>query len=121
MSIVGYEADRAGQQPEEGGECVPHPAPTAVLRFCGLAGFRSGHGTPASKLICSAGYCSKSLPYTGQQNILHSEYNCRSVADPDPGSGAFLTPGSGMGKKSGSGSGINNPDHISESLEFFFC
>jgi hypothetical protein len=24
-----------------------------------------------------------------------------SVADPDPGSGAFLTPGSGMGKKSG--------------------
>jgi hypothetical protein len=22
-----------------------------------------------------------------------------SVADPDPGSGAFLTPGSGMGKK----------------------
>jgi hypothetical protein len=26
-----------------------------------------------------------------------------SVADPDPGSGAFLTPGSGMGKKSGSG------------------
>jgi hypothetical protein len=26
-----------------------------------------------------------------------------SVADPDPVSGAFLTPGSGMGKKSGSG------------------
>jgi hypothetical protein len=40
-----------------------------------------------------------------------------SVADPDPGSGAFLTPGSGMGKKSGTGSGMNNPDHISESLE----
>ncbi len=34
-----------------------------------------------------------------------------SVADPDPGSGAFLTPG--MGKKSGSGSGMNNQDHIS--------
>jgi hypothetical protein len=34
-----------------------------------------------------------------------------SVAD--PGSGAFLTPGSGMGKKSRSGSGMNNPDHIS--------
>jgi hypothetical protein len=33
-----------------------------------------------------------------------------SVADPDPDSGAFLTPGSGMGKKSGSG--MNNPDHI---------
>ncbi len=34
-----------------------------------------------------------------------------SVAD--PGSGAFLTPRSGMGKKSGSGSGMNNPDHKS--------
>jgi hypothetical protein len=33
------------------------------------------------------------------------------VADPDPGSGAFLTPGSGMGNISGSGSGMNNPDH----------
>jgi hypothetical protein len=30
-----------------------------------------------------------------------------SVADPDPGSVAFFTPGSGM----------NNPDHISESLK----
>ncbi len=37
-----------------------------------------------------------------------------SIADPDPGSGAFLTPGSGMGKKSASGSGMNNPDHIFE-------
>ncbi len=35
----------------------------------------------------------------------------------DPGSGAFLTPGSGMGKKSGSGSGMNNPDHIYHILE----
>jgi hypothetical protein len=43
-----------------------------------------------------------------------------SVADPDPGSGAFLTPGSGMGKKPGSGSGMNNPAHISESLETIF-
>jgi hypothetical protein len=25
-----------------------------------------------------------------------------------------------MGKKSGSGSGMNNPDHISESLDTFF-
>jgi hypothetical protein len=40
--------------------------------------------------------------------------------DPDPGSYAFLTPGSGIGKKSGSGSGMNNPDHISESLETIF-
>jgi hypothetical protein len=41
-----------------------------------------------------------------------------SVTDPDPGSGAFLTSGSGMGKNQdpdpGSRSGMNNPDHISE-------
>jgi hypothetical protein len=36
----------------------------------------------------------------------------------DPGSGVFLTPGSGMGKKSESG--MNNPDHISERLETIF-
>ncbi len=45
-----------------------------------------------------------------------------SVADSDPGSGAFLTldPGSGMGKKSGSGSAMNIPDHVSEILETAF-
>jgi hypothetical protein len=45
-----------------------------------------------------------------------------SVADPDPRSGAFLAlhPGSGIGKTSGSGSGMNDPDHISESLKQFF-
>ncbi len=31
-----------------------------------------------------------------------------------------LDPGSGMDKKSGSGSGMNNPDHISKSLETIF-
>ncbi len=36
--------------------------------------------------------------------------NVLSVADP----------GSGMGKKSGSGSGMNKPDHIFESLETIF-
>jgi hypothetical protein len=35
-----------------------------------------------------------------------------SVADPDSESNAFLTPGSG--------SGMNNPDHISQSLETIF-
>jgi hypothetical protein len=37
-----------------------------------------------------------------------------SVADTDPGLGAFLTPGSGIrdGRKSASGSGMNNPGHI---------
>jgi hypothetical protein len=38
----------------------------------------------------------------------YNSFNC--VADPDPGSGAFLTTVSRMGKKSGSG--INTPDHI---------
>jgi hypothetical protein len=32
----------------------------------------------------------------------------------------FFTPGSGREKKSGSGSGMNIPDHISESLKQFF-
>ncbi len=44
-----------------------------------------------------------------------------SVANPGPESGAFLTSGSGMGKKQdpdlGSGSGMINSDHIFDSLE----
>jgi hypothetical protein len=43
-----------------------------------------------------------------------------SVVDPDPGSGAFLIPGSGMGKKSKSGSWMNVLNHISKSLETMF-
>jgi hypothetical protein len=43
-----------------------------------------------------------------------------AVADPGPVSNAFLTLRSGLGKKSGSGSGMNIPDHISESLEKIF-
>jgi hypothetical protein len=38
----------------------------------------------------------------------------------DPGSAAFLTPGSGMGKKLGSGYGMNSTDQISESLETIY-
>jgi hypothetical protein len=43
-----------------------------------------------------------------------------SVADPDPFD--LLTSGSGIrnGQKLGSGSGMNNPNHISESLETVF-
>jgi hypothetical protein len=37
-----------------------------------------------------------------------------SVAD--PGSGVFLTPRSGIGKKSRTGSEMNIPDHISKEL-----
>jgi hypothetical protein len=43
-----------------------------------------------------------------------------NVVDPDPGTGAFLTPESGMGieiKIRDSESRMNIPDHISESLE----
>jgi hypothetical protein len=36
-------------------------------------------------------------------------YLIASVAYPDPGSGAFFTPGSGMGKKSKSGAGMDIP------------
>jgi hypothetical protein len=43
-----------------------------------------------------------------------------SVVDPDPGYGvAFLTLGHGKGEKSRSGYGMNIPDHMSESLQFF--
>ncbi len=44
---------------------------------------------------------------SGQLSHLRNTYGTVSVVDPDPGSGAFLTPGSGMGKKSRSGSGMN--------------
>ena len=45
-----------------------------------------------------------------------------SVADPDPGSGAFFGPGSGIrdGKKSGSGIRNEHPRSFSESLETVF-
>ncbi len=48
------------------------------------------------------------------------QYPCYSIVDTytqgcGSGSGAFLTPGYGMGKKSRPGSGMNNPGHISES------
>jgi hypothetical protein len=46
----------------------------------------------------------------------------RNAADPDLGSGAFFTFGSGRGKKIRirDPDGMNNPDHISESLEAIF-
>jgi hypothetical protein len=36
---------------------------------------------------------------------------------PDPGSGAFLTPGPGSGIREGEKIRIRDPDHISESLK----
>ncbi len=70
------------------------------------------------------------LQYGGartQLHLVHGSSLCNtylgirsSVTDPDPGSSAFLTSGSGMGKKSGSRSGMNNPNHNSKSLERIF-
>jgi hypothetical protein len=45
---------------------------------------------------------------------------CYSISVADPGYDASWIPGSGLGKKSRSGSGMNMPDHISESLETIF-
>ncbi len=42
--------------------------------------------------------------------------NIATIADPDPTSSALLAPCI----RDGSGSGINNPDHISECLESIF-
>jgi hypothetical protein len=59
-------------------------------------------------------FCRVVLPFVGKlKKCAVSKRKSSSVADSDPGSGAFLTPGSRMGKKLGSGSGMNNPDHIS--------
>ena len=49
------------------------------------------------------------LPYL-KSDVCNIQHN--SVADPVPGSGAFLTPGSGIRDE--------HPDHISESLETIF-
>jgi hypothetical protein len=57
--------------------------------------------------------------YRGFFLLNTSEYMIDSVADPDPGLGAFLTPGSGIrdGRKSASGSGIRDEQPGSYFLE----
>ncbi len=47
--------------------------------------------------------------YPSNSKLPSSTVPIQSVADLDPGSGAFFTPGSQMVKKSGSGSGMNKP------------
>ncbi len=51
-------------------------------------------------LRCST--CFLSVVMSTDVLLLSAQYLFISVADPDQGSGAFLTPGSGMGKKTGS-------------------
>ncbi len=96
---------------------LDRPAPRGWSRTESLwdrwGGGRPGDPTPASQAPVHP--TADPAPWR-QQNVLIISQT-RNVADPDPGSGAFLTPGSGMGKKSRSGSGMNIPDHISESLE----
>jgi hypothetical protein len=84
-----------------------------------------GQGPQEENSPCKK-YVISNLAVSGLSSITFITANQRrktfisSVADPDPGFGAFLTSRSGMGKKSGSGSGMNNPDHVSESLETIF-
>jgi hypothetical protein len=90
---------------------------------------QAGGGHPAYALsVPSAaihGGSTGDISAVGEPTVLSSSL-ANSVADPDPGYGAFLTPGSGIGKKSirypdpESGSGMNTWYHMSESLENFF-
>jgi hypothetical protein len=65
--------------------------------------------------------------YVTEERVLFKWRNtiATSVADPDPGSGDFLTPGSGIQdpgcvKNQDPDPGMKNPDHISECLETIF-
>jgi hypothetical protein len=56
------------------------------------------------------------------QAIISTVFAVLRIRIRDPGLGAFLTPGSGMGESQhpDPGSGMNNPDHIFQSLETIF-
>ncbi len=83
-----------------------------------IAGSGSGsisqrHGSHGSVTIChGSAILVSNLPSQSNYASVFS-----SVADPDPGSGAFLTPGSGMGRNSASGSGIRDEQPGSYFLE----
>ncbi len=81
----------------------------------------------ANRINCRSGKVAQALPCKDPQQISLDDHNISliytdiiytdSVADPDPGSVAFLTPGSGMGRKSASGSGIRDEQPGSYFLE----
>jgi hypothetical protein len=52
--------------------------------------------------------------------LAEKRFELKQCCGSGSGIDAFLTPGSGMGKKSRSGSGMNIPDHITECLETVF-
>ncbi len=56
------------------------------------------------------------MPWPKPIHWRHSQAQCCGSGS----GGAFLTPGSGMGKKTRFGSGMNILDHISQSLETIF-
>ncbi len=70
------------------------------------------------KLLTRNDHVQQKITMSSGRLIKH--HHACSVADPDPGSGACLTPGSGMGIQSRYRSGMNIFDHISESLETIF-
>jgi hypothetical protein len=72
--------------------------------------YRSILRSKTFKFVVGFGFSKKAVPSPST-----------SVADPDPGSGAFLTPGvKNQDLYPGSGSGINILDGICESLETIF-
>ncbi len=90
----------------------------SFLRISSFSSSSSGGGTSGNSI--SASLTAISL-LTWTEACLEYRYvkkrleQCCGIRDPVP----FwpLDPGSGMGKKSGSGSGMNNPDDISDSLK----
>ncbi len=87
---------------------VPVPYCTSLTNKSGISGFR------IFRVLSGPG----SETFFFELNTVPNT----SVTDLNPGYGAFLSPGSGSVKKQdpdpGSESGMNNPDHISESLNY---
>jgi hypothetical protein len=82
---------------------------------------RDGHHYAGSRSYAVIWMLIRIRPFLIDENSRKPVKN--SVADPDPRSGACLTPGSGIQDRGGVkkyGSGMNNQDHISQSLETIF-
>jgi hypothetical protein len=63
----------------------------------------------STRIVAARGFSSPAISW--QEGKIYTD---GSVADPDPGLGVFVTPGSGMGESQhpDPGTGMNNPDHI---------
>jgi hypothetical protein len=84
-----------------------------------MEGLSAGAGSGAgSVLVTNIRILRIRIPNTGSRGRRHSAvYAPLPTSVADPGSGAFLTPGSGMGRKSASGSGIRDEQPESYFLE----